>query len=125
MKKILIVDDSQVMLRLGELMLSRSGYVVVTAGTGKAGVERAFQELPDLILMDFNLPDYNGCEARAILAEDLRTRSIPVVIVTTNGGAPQMDPSADLLLKPFDHASLLAKVREYVPLARRVSSRSH
>jgi CheY-like chemotaxis protein len=116
--KILFVDDSQLVARLAEVWLRRAGYNAVTAASGHETLEKAAAERPDLILMDFNLPDWNGCETLDLLALDDRTRDIPVVIVSTPCQLRQLGGRIDRLAKPFDAAGLVGKVRQYLPTSR-------
>ena len=81
-KKILIVEDHADCRELLSLVLSRSGYTVVQAGTGLDGLERAFTTTPDLIVMDFGLPDTTGYEVILSLKRNPVTGKIPVIVTT-------------------------------------------
>lgn len=81
---ILVVEDHEKNRRLLRKVLEVSGYQVVEAETGMAGVQAALEHLPDLILMDYQLPDFDGVEAfRRIRAEPMLAR-VPVVAVTAS-----------------------------------------
>jgi len=82
---VLLVDDSSDTRDLGEIGLSRQGFHVEQAADGLEGVKKAIALVPDVIVMDFEMPVMNGGEAVRRLASDDRTRSIPVVMVS---GAP-------------------------------------
>jgi CheY-like chemotaxis protein len=114
MKKILMVDDSELILRIGALFLKATGHQVLMARSGQEALKMATEERPDLILMDFNLPDATGCEMKQQLANDDRTRAIPVVMVTTDCQVRQFGSTVDYLLKPFDSPGLLRKVHDYL-----------
>ncbi|MGI9301204.1 MAG: response regulator [Gammaproteobacteria bacterium] len=83
MTHILVVDDSPTELHVLKVMLERNGYQVTIASSGEEGVALARQARPDLILMDVVMPGLNGFQATRLLAREPRTRSIPVIIVTT------------------------------------------
>ena len=63
MKRILVVEDNDTNMYLIKFILEKSGYEVIEAREGAAGVELAVKEKPDLILMDVQLPDIDGLEA--------------------------------------------------------------
>ncbi|MEO1442923.1 MAG: response regulator, partial [Chloroflexota bacterium] len=77
---VLYVEDNKVNAELMTRRLRRENIVVMTAENGKAGIESAMRHVPDLILMDFNLPDINGIEVMRRLQKQEDTASIPVVM---------------------------------------------
>ncbi|MEL6150528.1 MAG: response regulator [Chloroflexota bacterium] len=81
---VLYVEDNKVNAELMTRRLRRENIVVMTAENGKAGIESAMRHVPDLILMDFNLPDINGIEVMRRLQKQEDTASIPVVMVTSS-----------------------------------------
>jgi CheY-like chemotaxis protein len=117
MRKVLFVDDSRVVTRLAEVWLESAGYNTLTAASGREALKKATAERPDLILMDFNLPDWNGCETLDLLALDDRTRDIPVVMVSTPGRLERLQGRLDHLAKPFDAKALLGKVRQHLQVS--------
>ncbi len=82
-KKILLVEDNPVNLRLAEFLLRSQGYQVRSATTAQEAFDTIKAERPDLILMDVQLPGMDGLEATKKLKEDPTTRDIPVVAVTS------------------------------------------
>jgi CheY-like chemotaxis protein len=78
--KILIIDDDIAFTDIYSLCFSRAGYQVVTAPTGKDGIELSKKELPDFILLDQVLPDMKGNDVLRILKTDLQTQMIPVAL---------------------------------------------
>jgi CheY-like chemotaxis protein len=83
MAKILYVEDNPQNMRLVRKILNAAGYDVLEAPNGISGITMATNELPDLILMDVNLPDINGLEA----ASRLKASSvswIPIIALTAN-----------------------------------------
>ena len=83
-KKILIVDDNDKNRKLLRVILQRVGYDVHEAEDGAQGIEAAKRERPDLILMDYRMPVYDGIQATRILKADAITSHIPVFIVTSS-----------------------------------------
>lgn len=81
-KKILVVDDEQDLLTIIEGRLVKANYEVIKASTGTEAIEKAKAQRPDLILLDIMLPDMDGGEVEATLAEDETTKNIPIVIVS-------------------------------------------
>jgi CheY-like chemotaxis protein len=79
---ILVVEDNERNLKLVRDVLQFAGYQVISARSGEQGVALARQEMPDLVLMDLQLPAMDGAEALRVLRDDPRTRPIPVVAVT-------------------------------------------
>jgi twitching motility two-component system response regulator PilH len=81
-KKVLIVDDAAVDTQNLRRIFSEAGWVVTAAASGSDGVAAAKQDLPDLILMDVNMPGLDGFSATRQLMQDPATKGIPVVFVT-------------------------------------------
>jgi two-component system cell cycle response regulator DivK len=81
-KRILVVEDNELNLKLLNDVLEAHGYEVMSTGRGVEAVEWARQYLPDLILMDLQLPDVSGLDATRQLKADPQTRNIPVIAVT-------------------------------------------
>jgi twitching motility two-component system response regulator PilH len=117
MAKILVVDDSPTEVHQLSQILERHGHEVISANTGKDGVEVASAQQPDLILMDVVMPEVNGFQATRQIARSDRTKHIPVLIVSAK------DQDADrvwgerqgargYLTKPVKEAELMASVNE-------------
>ena len=81
-KRVLIVEDNPLNMKLLRDVLDAHGYETITTGEGIEGVALAYDQQPDLILMDLQLPDISGYEAVRRLKEHPPTRTIPVVAVT-------------------------------------------
>ncbi len=118
-RKILCVDDSNVVLLIEKLILAKSDYQLITAATGREAVDKAKREKPDLILLDVVMPVMDGFEACRHLRADAETRAIPIIMVTTRGEAPSVEQAYvigcnDFVTKPIDGVELLAKVRNHL-----------
>lgn len=84
-RRFLYVEDNLANFKLVERLFARRGeWALIGAATGTRGLELARTLLPDVILMDINLPDISGHEALAVLRQDPTTRHIPVVAVSAN-----------------------------------------
>ena len=115
-RKILLVDDSETVLLMERMILKKEPYQLITAKNGMEGVEKALEIKPDLILMDVVMPEMNGFEAVRWLRQQDATRSVPIVMVTTQAEAKSMEAGyesgcSDYITKPIDCTELLTKVR--------------
>jgi len=84
MSSILIVEDNAMNMKLARDVLEAKGYRVLTASNGTDGVRMAREKIPDLILMDIQLPDIDGIEAFTRIRQDPRTAGIRVVAFTAS-----------------------------------------
>jgi two-component system chemotaxis response regulator CheY len=116
MKTALVIDDSRVMRAILGKFLGELGFEVHEAASGLEALVRIRKmQTPDIVLVDWNMPEMDGCGfLRKIRAEDA-FRGVPVMMVTTESEMNQvsvaLDAGADeYLMKPFDKASLLEKL---------------
>ena len=102
-------------------LLSRTTYRLIEAMDGETGVAMARQELPDLILMDVQLPKMSGLDATRLLKTDPPTRHIPIIVITSfalsgdREKAMRRPGATSYLAKPYSPRELLAMVREFLP----------
>jgi CheY-like chemotaxis protein len=111
-KLVLVIEDDPDQRRLLERMLGTSGYRVVAAADGEAGLAAAAAARPDVIVLDVMMPRMNGYQACRALKKDPATAGVPVVILTTkNQPADELwasEVGADAFLtKPLDLQALL------------------
>lgn len=100
--RILVVDDEQDLARTVETLLRGRGYEVDLCDDGAAALEKAREIHPDLILLDYELPEMDGLEVIAALREDSATRGIPVLLATAGHISMEDIQKADgFLAKPF------------------------
>jgi len=115
-EKILIVDDDLDTLRLVGLMLQRQGYQISAATNGQQGLDKAFEEDPDLILLDVMMPDMDGYEVTRRLRQNPATANTPILMFTAK---TQLDDKVagfeiganDYLTKPTHPSELQARVK--------------
>jgi CheY-like chemotaxis protein len=112
---ILIIEDDEMNLDMMIQRLELRGYRVLGAINGLDGIDLAREELPDLILMDVNLPEINGLEATRRLKAEPATRHIPVVALTAHAMAGDRDKALqagcdDYETKPVNFQRLLSKI---------------
>ncbi len=125
-EKILIIDDDLDTLRLVGLMLQRQGYQISAATNGQQGLEKAFEEDPDLILLDVMMPDMDGYEVTRRLRQNPSTLQTPILMFTAK---TQLDDKVigfevganDYLTKPTHPSELQARVKT---LLARVNSKN-
>jgi twitching motility two-component system response regulator PilH len=115
MKKVLIVDDSPVDNQNLVRIFSEAGWKVISVGNGNDAVSRAKAELPDLVMMDVNMPGLDGFSAARQLLNDPTTRGIPVVFVTSKDQKAdrvfaQMLGAKGYVTKPYTPTQILASV---------------
>ena len=84
MSTVLIVEDNEKNMKLARDVLQAKGYATLEAATGEEGVRLAKEKVPDLVLMDIQLPGINGIEAFKQIRADARTARIPVVALTAS-----------------------------------------
>jgi two-component system, OmpR family, alkaline phosphatase synthesis response regulator PhoP len=81
-KKILIVEDEEPMLVILRDSLADAGFAVATANNGEQGLMRAYQERPDLILLDIVMPKMDGLTVMKKLREDPWGKNVPIIFLT-------------------------------------------
>ena len=117
-RKVLVVEDSPDIRVLVRMLLEAGGHEVVTASDGRAGVEAARAERPDLVIMDLSLPVLSGWEAARQIKEDPVMSSIPIVAVTAHAmhGDRERAIAAGcdgFIPKPIDEETFEALVRSF------------
>jgi two-component system cell cycle response regulator DivK len=121
-RTILYVEDNEYNRKIVRQLLARTSYRLIEAVDGEAGVEAARRELPDLILMDVQLPKMSGLDATRLLRDDPATGHIPILVITSFALSGDRERAAEAgangyLAKPYSPRELLARVREILPEA--------
>jgi len=84
MKKILIIEDNQQNMYLISFILKKHGYNVIKAFTGQEGIQKAMENHPDLIIMDYQLPDKDGIQVTKEIRKQKGFEEIPIVFCSSN-----------------------------------------
>lgn len=116
MAKILVAEDERDILDLITFTLQYASHEVIPAGNGEEALEKARQELPDLVLLDVRMPRLTGYEVCRYLKSDERTRNIPVVFLSAKGQEAEINAgleagAQEYLLKPFAPDQLIAQLQ--------------
>jgi two-component system cell cycle response regulator DivK len=119
-KTILNVEDNEYNLKIVRQLLSRTSYRLIEAVDGEQGVAAAHNELPDLILMDIQLPKVSGLEATRQLRADPKTAHIPIIVITSFALSGDSEKAKDAgasayLAKPYSPRELLRMIRNLAP----------
>ena len=113
--KILVIEDNADTRRFLQVMLSRE-FEVSIAENGLAGIEKAKNEQPELIVLDVVMPTLNGYDTCKELKNDSTTRHIPVIFLSGKNTTAEITyglsmGADDYLPKPFDHKELLVRIK--------------
>ena len=112
----LVVDDAADIRSLAELVLSMAGFSVSAAGSGCQALRRLAEEIPDIVLLDVQMPEVDGWETLSRLRADPRTAHLPVVLCTVKGLPEDVLRGWSLgcdgyLAKPFDISTLVDELQ--------------
>jgi CheY-like chemotaxis protein len=121
-KKILLVEDEEIMIDLLQRKLTREGYEVFVARDGEEGLKkmREMDPKPDLILLDIVMPKMGGFEVMEEMAKDEKLKNIPVIVISNSGQPVELDRAKklgakDWLIKTeFDPKEVLEKVKKQI-----------
>jgi len=116
-KKILVCDDEPYILMALTDAVEMEGYECVTAINGKEALQKAREELPDLIMLDIMMPFMDGYEVCRALKADASTRDIPVIMLTAKSQQVDIQKGKDVgaddyITKPFRPSTLRKKFNE-------------
>jgi twitching motility two-component system response regulator PilH len=119
MAKVMVVDDAYADLVLMESMLKSAGHLVVSLIDGEELENKMSAERPDMLLLDIVMPKRNGYELLRALRKDERTRTTPIVLVSSKNQESdrawgKRQGADDYLTKPFTSNQLLTMVGRYV-----------
>jgi two-component system, cell cycle response regulator DivK len=118
-KRILVIEDQEDLRGILRDLFTRSGYVVLEASDGAAGVVSAKSERPDIILMDIQMPVIDGYEATRQIKGDPALRQIPLVAISSFAmkGDEEKARAAgcdQYVTKPYSPIALLRMIRSYL-----------
>lgn len=115
-KKILLVEDEDLIIKLLQKKLVSEGYDVTIASDGEEGMKALRQNKPELVLLDIVMPKKGGFEVLEEINQDVDLRNIPVIIISNSGQPMELDRAQrlgvkDWLIKTeFDPKEVLEKV---------------
>lgn len=117
MAKIVVVDDSDFMLKIAKFNLEKLGHQVVTINSGLEAVDAAKAEKPDLIFCDAEMPEMDGWETCQKLRAQPETSAIPIVLCTGYDFTGEEDKLTEkgfqgFVIKPFNQETLAAKIAD-------------
>ncbi|GAB3286331.1 response regulator [Parahaliea aestuarii] len=126
--RVLVIEDSEVNLELVRYLLEAHGYRVHAAGDGRAGIEAARRELPDLILCDIQMPHMDGYAVARQLKQIEELKDIPLIAVTALAMVGDREKILaagfdDYCAKPIDPEGLLAQLEPFLGAAKQSSSK--
>ncbi|HTL13764.1 MAG TPA: response regulator, partial [Thermomonas sp.] len=120
---VMVVDDSVTMRKVTGRVLERSNFEVATAKDGLDALERMVDTVPDLMLLDIEMPRMDGYELATAMKADPRLRDVPIIMITSRTGEKHRERAMQLgveryLGKPYQEAELLRNVFELLGLER-------
>ena len=119
-KKILLVEDEEIIYSLLKKKLNQQGYEVSIATDGKEGLEKIEREKPDLVLLDIIMPKMGGFEVMEEMKKKEELKDIPVIVISNSGQPVELDKARSLgakdwLIKTeFDPQEVIEKVKKYI-----------
>ena len=120
MKKILLIEDEEILINLLEKKLTQEGYKVFLARDGEEGLETMKREMPNLVLLDILMPKMGGLEVMEEMQKDEELKKIPVIIISNSGQPVEIDRiqklgAKDWLIKTeFDPQEVIEKVKKQI-----------
>ncbi len=116
---IMIVDDSLTVRKITSRLLARSGYQVITAKDGVDALEQLVDVLPDVMLLDVEMPRMDGFELTKRLRQDSRTRDLPIIMITSRTAEKHRRYAMELgvneyMGKPYQEEELLENISRFI-----------
>ncbi len=120
---VMVVDDSVTMRKVTGRVLERNNFEVLTAKDGLDALEKMAETVPDLMLLDIEMPRMDGYELATAMKSDPRLRNVPIVMITSRTGEKHRQRAFDIgvdryLGKPYQEPELLRNVFELLGIAR-------
>ncbi len=115
MKKVLVVDDSDVLRKIAIFNLSRAGFETFEASDGMSGIDKMIEVKPDVIVLDIMMPKLDGFQVLAKMKKDSELSKIKVIVLTAKGGDNDAENAKklgadDFMTKPFSPKALVEVV---------------
>ncbi len=117
MKKILVIDDQYFVTTSLKRLLSHYDYFVLTANNGFEGLKILRNTIPDLIIVDLNMPIMDGFEAISEIKKQIQLRHIPIIVLTAFSDTNKVIKLnklgvTDYIVKPFDQSNLIRRIKK-------------
>jgi CheY-like chemotaxis protein len=120
MKKILFIEDEEILIHLLNKKLTQEGYEVFIARNGLEGLEKMKETKPDLILLDILMPKMGGLEVMEEMQKNEELKKIPVVVISNSGQPVEIDRiqklgAKDWLIKTeFNPQEVIEKIKKHI-----------
>jgi len=116
-RKVLVVDDEIHIVHVVAIKLRSNGFEVITASNGQEALEKACEQLPDIVVTDLQMPVMDGLQLVAKLRESDKTKDIPIIMLTGRSFTIEKEQKeqlqiSDCLGKPFSPKELLKKIED-------------
>ncbi len=118
--KILVIEDNKQNLYLVTFILEKGGYEVIQASNGRKGIELAKKNIPDLILLDIQLPSMDGYTVARELKKNMREESIPIIAVTSYAMVGDREKAIEAgctgyIKKPINPVTFISEIEQHLP----------
>jgi len=118
-KTVLVCDDEPIILEAVRYIVEKEGYRLITAEDGAEALRLAREQIPDLMLLDVNMPELTGFEVCEILKNETATKNICIVMFTANVQASDYEKAEQLgadgfIQKPFSPKELKLEIRKFL-----------
>ena len=118
--KILIADDEEIVQRLLKRAFKGLPYTLLSAFDGEDALQIAFKEMPDLVLLDLDMPKKNGIEVLQSMRSNALTQAIPIIVITGGSKLSNREEclkmgANDYITKPFQIEELKTRVKNLLP----------
>jgi chemosensory pili system protein ChpA (sensor histidine kinase/response regulator) len=119
---VLVVDDSITIRRVSERFLTRNGFWVATARDGMDALAKLQTEIPDVVLLDIEMPRIDGFEVATYMRNNAELSRVPIIMITSRSGEKHRERARSIgvdryLIKPYQEDVLLAEINELLPNA--------
>lgn len=120
MKKILLIEDEEILITLLQKKIMKEGYLLEVARDGEEGLRKIKEVKPDLILLDIIMPKMGGFEVMEKMSGDPEMKTIPIIIISNSGQPVELDRAKELgakdwLIKTeFDPQEVIDKVMKQI-----------
>lgn len=118
MKKILVIEDNEQNMYLMHFLLEKRGYEVIEALSGQAGLDALKKDMPDIILLDIQLPEMDGYAVAGAIRSNPENNEIPIVAVTSYAMAGDRERilaagATGYVEKPIDPDTFVDQIKKY------------